>query len=89
MYELPGYQILYEAFLFVPLGTLLAFVTRKINEGRLRKAALISVAAITPASLLEFVLRGVSGSPFHAGDVLLRACFVLGMVALWNSDLER
>jgi hypothetical protein len=89
MYELPGYQILYEAFLFVPLGTLLAFVTRKINEGRLRKAALISVAAITPASLLEFVLRGVSGSPCHAGDVLLRACFVLGMVALWNSDLER
>ena len=88
MYELPGYQILYEAFLFVPLGTLLAFVTRKINQGRLRKAV-ISVAAITPASLLEFVLRGVSGSPFHAGDVLLRVCFVLGMVALWNSDLER
>jgi glycopeptide antibiotics resistance protein len=89
MYELPGYQILYEAFLFVPLGTLLAFVTKKINEGRLRKAALISVAAITPASLLEFVLRGVTGSPFHTGDVLLRVCFVLGMVALWNSDLER
>lgn len=88
-YELPGYQVLYEALLFVPLGTLLAFVTRKINEGRLRKAALISVAAIIPASLLEFVLRGVSGSPFHAGDVLLRVCFVLGMVALWNSDLER
>jgi glycopeptide antibiotics resistance protein len=89
MYELPGYQILYEAFLFVPLGTLPAFVTKKINEGRLRKAALISVAAITPASLLEFVLRGVTGSPFHTGDVLLRVCFVLGMVALWNSDLER
>jgi hypothetical protein len=89
MYELPGYQILYEAFLFVPLGTLLAFVTRKINGGRLRKAALISVAAITPTSLLEFVLRSVCGSPFHTGDVLLRACFVLGMVALCNSDLAR
>jgi glycopeptide antibiotics resistance protein len=89
MYELPGYQILYEAFLFVPLGTLLAFVARKINEGRLRMVALISVAAITPASLLEIVLRDISGSPFHAGVVLLRVCFVLGMLALCNSDLAR
>jgi len=87
--ELLGYQILYEAFLFVPLGMLLAFVTRRIHQGRVRKAALISVAAITSACLLEFVLRSVSGSPFHAGDALLRICLVLGMAALWNSDLER
>ena len=89
MFDLRGYAVVYETFLFVPLGVLLAIVSRSMNYGSLGNKALLLVGAIFPASLLEIALAGVRRNSFDMTNLLLGICLTLGAVAFCHLDGNR
>lgn len=88
MHELRGYAVVYELMLLTPLGVLLGIAAGNMNYGRARDVALILAGAITSPSLVEFILAAVRVSPVDAGYLLLKVCFILGIVGIWRSDRE-
>ena len=87
-YNVPGYGVLYDALVFVPLGLLLAFASRKpvlrLSTGRI----LFGAGMILPPLLLEGVLAGISRRSFSLGNLAFGIGFIAGVFLWFNSDLN-
>jgi glycopeptide antibiotics resistance protein len=88
-YNVRGYGILYDFLVFVPLGVLLGFAVRKPFSQPFCSRVLVASGLFLPSLLQEGILAGVSGRPFHSGNLILGICLSLGAWLTLNSDQRK
>ena len=88
-YNVRGYGTMYDFLLFVPLGVLLGFAARKPFSQPFFSRVVLASGLFLPSLLQEGILAGVSGRPFHFGNLILGICVALGAWLTLNSDLRK
>ena len=84
--ELEGYNYIYYALLFIPGGSLIGIVARRISMQRLDEMLILVIGLLIPAVLFEFMLIFISGRIFSIGNLLLSILLGIGG-SLWiNAD---
>jgi len=84
--ELEGYTYIYYALVFIPGGSLLGIVARRLTALGVKEAFILLIAFISFAILLELLLISVSGRVFSFGNVLLSVFLEIGGLLWINSD---
>ena len=88
-YNVRGYGTMYDFLLFAPLGVLLGFAARKPFSQPFFSRVVLASGLFLPSLLQEGILAGVSGRPFHFGNLILGICVALGAWLTLNSDLRK
>jgi hypothetical protein len=84
--ELEGYNYIYYALLFIPGGSLIGIVARKITMQNFDEVLVLVIGLLVPAILLEFMLIWISGRTFSIGNLLLSILLPISG-SLWiNAD---
>ncbi|HTS12510.1 MAG TPA: VanZ family protein [Candidatus Limnocylindrales bacterium] len=84
--ELDGYQDIYYAALFVPVGVLLGIAMRKPSSRGTAGIALLIFGGIVAPLVLEMILVRVSRRPFSAGELVQSALLVIAGFLWINTD---
>lgn len=85
-YNVGGYAVPYDLFVFVPLGVLVGFGARRGTSRKLASRILICIGLLLPPCLQEGVLMSVAGRPFQLGNVIIGFSLIAGAFFLLNSD---
>jgi glycopeptide antibiotics resistance protein len=85
-YNVGGYAVLYDLFVFAPLGMLVGFGARRRASRKLASRILICTGLLLPPWLQEGVLSSVAGRPFQLENVIIGFSLIIGTFFLLNSD---
>jgi len=83
--ELNGYEDIYYASLFLPVGALLGITSRK-ESSRLAWVVLFLVTVVAAPLVLEWILVGVSGRPPSPWNVTRSAALIVAGLLWINAD---
>lgn len=85
-YNVGGYAVLYDLFVFAPLGVLVGFGARRPASRKLASRILICTGLLLPPCLQEGVLSSVGDRPFQLENVIIGFSLIAGAFFLLNSD---
>jgi hypothetical protein len=84
--ELEGYNDIYYALVFFPVGIILGLAKSRIRPSNVTILLTIAFGLLVPVCLLEFILVQVSGRPVSASNLLLSFLLVIAGFLWIRSD---
>jgi hypothetical protein len=88
MYNLRAFEVFYRLILFIPLGALLAFLSRRIGRDAWGKWATTAIAVVVFPLVIELTLTMVSGRSFRWTALFIGVGLTLAAMLIMNSDRE-
>jgi hypothetical protein len=83
-FHLISHKIFYYTMIFLPLGILIAFATKRARIGRLPKAALTIAITILPSFLIEVILTEVVSRDIHVENIILSVFITVSALIFVN-----
>ena len=83
-FHLVSHKLFYYTIIFIPLGILIAFVTKRARNGRLPKAASTAAITILPSLLIEAILTAVVSRDIHVENIVLSVLITVSALAFVN-----
>ena len=83
-FHLISHKIFYYTMIFLPLGFLIAFATKRARIGRLPKAALTIAITILPSFLIEVILTEVVSRDIHVENIILSVLITVSALIFVN-----
>jgi glycopeptide antibiotics resistance protein len=88
MYNLRALKVFYRLILFIPLGALLAFLSRRTGRNAWGKWATTAIAVVVSPLAIVLTLTMVSGRSFRWTDLFVGVGLTLAAILITNSDRE-
>ncbi len=83
-FHLVSHKLFYYTMIFLPLGILIAFVTKRSRNGRLPKAASTIAITILLSLLVEVILAEVMSRDIHGENIILSALITVSALVFVN-----
>lgn len=87
-FHLVSHKLFYYNMLFLPLGILIAFVTRRARNGRRPEAASTIAITILPSLLIEVILAEVVSRDIHAENIILSVFITVSALVFVNACMK-
>jgi hypothetical protein len=86
LFEVPGYDFIYLALIFVPAGALVGMALIPVGRREIPASLILSIEIVLAPLILEWLLSYVSGRAIHLRSVAISLILVV-VGSLWiNAD---